>query len=361
MLVPVAVFRSASGAPIIDRAAIVECVRTEFGVTLSSISQVSGGQDSDAIVCRATTEDGMAVAVKASRSARVTGLLVSAAFAAQGWPGIVAPLLTPAGQPFTVFQASTLSVTPWIAGREAYEAGMSVEQWREFGRLLSRIHGAQMPPQIRDHLDVERYRTPAAEVARTLDNRIRAAQARSGPDSTDPAADALIDEWWAARESIALILDHIDELGDELRAAPASGGVSHGDAHTGNLLLDDNGEMWLLDWDEVAFAPRERDLMFVIGGVLSDAPVTPREQKWFFEGYGPAEIDRRRLAYYQCSWAAQDLADFATRILEKPGPSASSAQALRFIRGILSPTGIVELARSSLEGGRGLSPTGSGS
>jgi len=45
----------------------------------------------------------------------------------------------------------------------------------------------------------------------------------------------------------------------------------------------------------------------------------------------------------------QDLADFAARVLAQPDQSAASQQALRFIRGVLSPTGIVQLARSSLQ------------
>jgi spectinomycin phosphotransferase len=43
-------------------------------------------------------------------------------------------------------------------------------------------------------------------------------------------------------------------------------------------------ELWLLDWDGVVVAPRERDLMFVVDGVLADAPVTAEQQSWFFDG-----------------------------------------------------------------------------
>lgn len=49
--------------------------------------------------------------------------------------------------------------------------------------------------------------------------------------------------------------------------------------------------------------------MFVLGGVLAHAPVSMQEQRWFFEGYGPAGL----------------------------------------VRDVLSPTGIVNLARSSLD------------
>jgi spectinomycin phosphotransferase len=58
-------------------------------------------------------------------------------------------------------------------------------------------------------------------------------------------------------------------------------------------------ELWLLDCDGVVVAPRERDLMFVVDGVLADAPVTAEQQSWFFDGYGHHEIDPALLAYYR--------------------------------------------------------------
>ncbi len=349
MLMPVGEFRSASGAPVIEGAVLVERVRTDFEINLTSMSQVVGGQDSDAVVFRATTEGGATLAVKVSRSARVQGLLAAAALASSCAPGIPAPLPAANGRPYTTWQGRTVSLTPWITGRSAYQHGLGAEHWREFGRLLARIHGAPLSGTSREHLPVEDYREPAAAAVRAIDQRIRAAEGISRTDSLDSSADQLIREWRAASGSIALILEHIPSLGAELRAQPAALAASHGDAHLGNVVLDDDATLWLLDWDEVTWAPRERDLMFLKGGVLSDAPVTPEQQGWFFQGYGPAEIDARRLAYYRCSWAAQDLASFAARIFDQPDRSAASEEALGFIRGILSPTGIVRLARSSLQ------------
>jgi spectinomycin phosphotransferase len=91
----------------------------------------------------------------------------------------------------------------------------------------------------------------------------------------DLLARALVRDWMSMADSLPVILDQVDALGERLRSASAAPAVlCHGDAHIANVLLDDHGRLWLLDWDEVILAPRERDLMFVIGGVLADAPVT---------------------------------------------------------------------------------------
>ena len=85
-------FASAAGAPIIESAALLDTVRSEFGIQLSSISQVFGGQDSDAVVLRAASDDGAEFAVKVSRSRGVSGLLVSDAIARTIGIGIPQPL-----------------------------------------------------------------------------------------------------------------------------------------------------------------------------------------------------------------------------------------------------------------------------
>ena len=195
-------------------------------------------------------------------------------------------------------------------------------------------------------LPVEEYRTPAAASACVLDRRIRD-QDNVG-SAEDSLTAALIRDWMAAADSLALVLAQIDGLGGELRAEAAATVVCHCDAHIGNVLISDDGEVWLLDWDEVVRAPRERDLMFVIDGVLGD-PVTAEQQRWFFDGYGRVDVDPRRLAYDRYSWALQDVADFVARVLDRSGPRAEAGQALALFRSVVGPTGIVSRAVRSLQ------------
>jgi len=64
-------------------------------------------------------------------------------------------------------------VTPWIDGVRAAQAGLTDEQWSEYGVLIRRVHDSEPPQRLRDalpkhsHIDV---RTPAIaeEVSRQL-------------------------------------------------------------------------------------------------------------------------------------------------------------------------------------------------
>ena len=46
--------------------------------------------------------------------------------------------------------------------------------------------------------------------------------------------------------------------------------LCHADLHAWNVLLDTDRQLWLVDWDETILAPKERDLMFVVGGIGND-------------------------------------------------------------------------------------------
>jgi spectinomycin phosphotransferase len=54
--------------------------------------------------------------------------------------------------------------------------------------------------------------------------------------------------------------------------------LCHGDPHLGNLLHEGADVVSLVDWDDVVLAPRERDIMFLRGGVLAALPVTAERE-----------------------------------------------------------------------------------
>ena len=90
--------------------------------------------------------------------------------------------------------------------------------------------------------------------------------------------------------------------------------VCHADIHTHNVLLDGDGRLYIVDWDETLLAPKERDLMFVGAGI--DGPkYGPRETALFYQGYGDVSPDPLAIAYYRIEWGVQDLGEFGREIL----------------------------------------------
>jgi spectinomycin phosphotransferase len=120
--------------------------------------------------------------------------------------------------------------------------------------------------------------------------------------------------------------------------------LCHGDPHLGNVLLGTD-EVWLVDWDDAVRAPRERDLILAVGGVLTSWAVTAQQRDWFAQGYGPLDLDADLLHFYACMRAMEDVVGFAHRVLDTERfDRTERLEAVRILRGVLSADGIGRLA-----------------
>ena len=342
-----------------------EWVRADFGVDLSSVELTRLGADETAELWHGAGPDGARFAVKLSGGAAPAGLALSAHLAARGVAGVVGPAPARDGRLYSVREGLRLSIVPWLSDHGALDSPVSAAQWTAYGALLAAVHATEVTGALAEMLPREDHsHDRIAAVVRAVDNDVAGRMAGSAGDSevagrmagsagaadaADPLARALAELWRGTAGSVAALLAQADCLGRELRARPdAAMVICHGDPHLGNLLLGAGQQVWLIDWDDAVLAPPERDLMFAIGGVLAFAPVSREQQAWFFDGYGPAEPDPDRLAYYRCVRALDDLGSWAAAVLDLGGHSQPErANALAIVRGMLSPTGLVTLALSS--------------
>lgn len=69
------------------------------------------------------------------------------------------------------------------------------------------------------------------------------------------------------RSAIEQLVDRTEELSKKLESQSFPFVLCHSDLHAGNLLLEKEDIFYLVDWDDPIMAPKERDLMFIGGGV----------------------------------------------------------------------------------------------
>src|SRR5262249_371046 len=108
---------------------------------------------------------------------------------------------------------------------------------------------------------------------------------------------ALCASWMAHQSTIHAGLTTLEKLAEVLKARSFPYVICHADLHAANLICDATGHVFVIDWDEVMLALKERDFIFV-RGPQADA---------FFQGYGQAEIDWVALTYYRWERVVQDL------------------------------------------------------
>lgn len=85
----------------------------------------------------------------------------------------------------------------------------------------------------------------------------------------------------------------------------------HADLHGGNLMLDDQGDLYILDWEGAHIAPPERDLFFFAGDKGFWDIFLPAYEREF----GPVQLDSALFGYYFHHRNLEDLTDWIVRIL----------------------------------------------
>jgi len=295
----------------------------DFGLDVVELTPVAEGADIAAQVWRVSTATNV-YAVKWSGAGTNTGHQVAAFLADSGLPGVPEMIRTVEGGLWSVHAKKRLTITPWIDGPRAARTGLTDEQWSEYGALLRRVHDAEPPHRLRDALPKHSHidaRTPAL-----------AAEVRTRLETPEGEVEEELAAVWKQYDHI------IEDLLTNRPPAPAGPRVvCHGDPHLGNVLIRDG--LHLIDWDDVIFAPREQDLMFMLGGMADVGPTTTDQMDAFLAGYGPHTVDQEAVHYYRHVRAFEDVVGWSHQAITGPEES----YALQVTKGILT-TGLAALA-----------------
>ena len=232
-----------------------------------------------------------------------------------GIPNVLAPLRTLGSELWCPLDAGyTVVLFPFIQGESAMTAGLSAAQWRTFGETLRAVHDSGLAERFRDQLRTEDFALPSAALVRHVLDTIQNAEFDS------PVASRFAAFWREHAGRIREVLARAEELGRSLQARTFPLVLCHADIHAANILVGDDGRIWLIDWDGPLIAPRERDLLFVVGSRIA-REVLPEEEDSFFAGYGPVEIDPDALIYYRYERIVEDLGEIGKSVLLTPGRS----------------------------------------
>ncbi|MGZ6389115.1 MAG: phosphotransferase enzyme family protein [Ktedonobacterales bacterium] len=259
------------------------------------------GLDSHAGVYRVVSEQGTASLLKVtSRALYEPRCLVPRYLWDQGVTSVVAPLRTRSGSLWTHLEQWVVTLYPFIEGETTW-AGMTDDQWREVGSTFKRIHQTVLPRNGFESLRRETFvPTEYARQVRAIESQF--IHSRGGGGASEHA---LRSSWMAHQPVIHTVVSTLEKLAETLQKQGLPYVICHADLHPANLIRDPAGHVWVIDWDEVMLAPKERDFLFV-----GDPPTngsggagTPP----FWQGYGPTTIERVALTYYRYERVIQDV------------------------------------------------------
>ncbi len=322
---------------------IITALQAHYAISIATLTFLPLGADSASASYRVEVAGGadLFLKVRAGEGFSVPSLAIPHALSSQGVPHILAPLPTIGGALWVGVDDFALSLYPFIDGRMGADVGLSERHWRAFGRTVKRIHTAPLGPNLWQTVRRETYIPSRREVLTDLEAAI------AQGDLVDPVQHELAAFWRARQDQIDALVERADALGRRLRQASHPRVLCHADLHTWNVLLDGDQGLWIVDWDETVFAPKERDLMFVVGGI-GRGLVSPHETECFLQGYGDTAIDPHALTYYRYAWAVQDMAAYGERVILTPDLSEESRRdALHGFMSLFESGNIVDIAFGS--------------
>lgn len=174
---------------------------------------------------------------------------------------VVAPLPAVDGEPLRqVTPRWAMSVYPFLPGDRAGAGPWPAEfDLKPMARLLSRLHAAPVPefaPRWPRSDDLLPHRI--AELVADLDP----------PWTGGPYSDQARMILRTAQPALDRLLQYFHGLKDRLDRESGPWVVTHGEPHSANVMVTEDGELRLIDWDSLRVAPPERE--FRQSRVLND-------------------------------------------------------------------------------------------
>jgi len=324
--------------PDLEDEKINACIWADFGLSVQHINFLSLGADQNTAVYRAVTSSGETCFVKI-RSGVFNRIAVELPVYLhdQGVRHIILPKLSNSGRLWADLGTHKLTLYPFINGSSGYETVLSSQQWREFGAAVRQVHGTQLPSDLAQHIPREDFSQFYPQLARNLLERIRQ------EEYVDPIRAELVVFLRLHACQVAELIDRADHLRRALQTRPLEYVLCHSDLHPGNLLVS-GGVFYIIDWDDLIFAPKECDLMFISGGQGFAGTSAQSEELQFYQGYGRMVVDRAALAYYRCERIVVDFALFCQQILSLDEGLENRLLALHYLKSNFEPGGSLEIA-----------------
>jgi spectinomycin phosphotransferase len=319
--------------PEIDRSALRDLLRRDYGRDVTALTFVPKGLDSWSYVAEAG--DGSRVFLKLTEPSRPGAsrqrgaeLPLMVALADLGLR-VPRPIAARDGALMRPFGPYRLTLLAHLEGRTLEDESVWPEPlYARVAEALAAIHAST--ERVR-HLvpGAETYELPFLPgLLAGVDRLVTGAPVPAGDEQT-------VDE---LRRLLAPRADQLRAVVARLEALRRHAGdragetvLCHTDLWGSNLVLDAAGELSVIDWDGASIGPPELDLF-----LFADPGFFPADRlDWFVDRYQaafrPIQLDRDVLAYYVHRRNLEDLAEFVLQLTRTGGDDADRRAALGIV------------------------------
>ena len=316
---------------------IISRLQAEYGLHISQLTFLPLGADMGTVIYRVVAEDEAAYFLKLRKGFNEIVVTVPLFLKSQDIPDIIAPFETRSKQGWADFGEHKMILYPFIDGKNGFEMELTSDHKRALGVALKRIHAAIIPPELKRMIPQETFSPYWRE-------RVKEFQRQVEQTSFDDLYAAKLAAFIKSRlGEIHHLIERTEELASALQSKTLELVLCHTDIHGGNMLIGDNNEFFIVDWDAPLLAPKERDLMF-IGSGIDEIWKSKLDESIFYEGYGKTQIDFPMMAYYRYERVIEDLAAYAEQLLLTNEGGADREEAYERFTGNFEPGQTIEIA-----------------
>ncbi len=277
---------------------IISCLQDKYGLFVEELTFLPIGNDIHSSAFKVHTNKGEYFLKVRSGEFYEASVAVPRYLQDQGIQEVLAPLPNKDGGLWETLDEYSLVLFPFVEAKTAMEVGMNETQWREFGKALRRIHSIDLPTKLRQKIKRERFSSKWLPLIPQIQVVVDAGKFHDSYQKT------LAVFWRQKQHLIERIFSRINEVGKLVTEESLEFVLCHTDIHQANILIDQCGEIHIIDWDDPLFAPKERDIMFF----------ADERGPLFYEGYWKEGLNQIAMEYYGLEWLVGEIAGYGERI-----------------------------------------------
>jgi spectinomycin phosphotransferase len=259
----------------------------------------------------------------------------------RGIQSVIAPLPTCSQTLWASLDNFKVMVFPFVEGRDGYEITLSDRHWIDFGRALKALHTIQLPPSVMNHIPQEQYSDKWREKVKWFQALIEDKQ------FDEPVVVKLAAFLKRKKDVVSELVRRAECFAAVLQTQSHPFVLCHADIHAGNVFIDTDSRLYIVDWDTLTLATKERDLMFIGGGLFANHRSAEEEERLFYQGYGQTEINPIVRAYYRYERIVQDIVAYCEELLLTDEGGADRENGLRQLMNQFQSNGVIEMAYRS--------------
>lgn len=324
--------------PDISDEAILDCLQKAYGLRGCELTFLPLGADFNTVVyCVATPEVTYFLKLRRKHFLR-TSVTVPLHLHACGLHHIIPPLMTQSDDLWTTLDSFKVVLYPYVKGHNGVGKPLSDQQWVTFGSIVQQLHHTPLPKTILQDVPQETFEIEACETLKTFLVRLE------NEAFKDPVAQNMASFLKGKAPQILALIQRAQTLSGVLQHQSLDLVLCHGDLHGWNLLIDEEEKLYVVDWDTLVLAPKERDLMFIGAGIHETGRTQSEEEALFYQGYGQTTLNKDALSFYRFYRIIQDMADYCQHVFLSDATQTDRLQSFEYLKANFRPQGTLERA-----------------